>query len=44
MAATEESGVGGDGRGQAIIQTIFGKFRISYTGGPTQTDVVLTAL
>jgi YVTN family beta-propeller protein/autotransporter-associated beta strand protein len=28
----------------AIIVTAFGKFRISYTGGPTQTDVVLTAL
>jgi hypothetical protein len=28
----------------AVIVTAFGKFRISYTGGPTHTDVVLTAL
>jgi YVTN family beta-propeller protein/autotransporter-associated beta strand protein len=28
----------------ALISTIFGKFRISYMGGPTQTDVVLRAL
>jgi YVTN family beta-propeller protein len=28
----------------AIIVTVLGKFRISYTGGPTQTDVVLRAL
>jgi hypothetical protein len=28
----------------ATILTAFGKFRISYTGGPTQTDVVLIAL
>jgi YVTN family beta-propeller protein len=28
----------------AIITTVLGKFRISYLGGPTQTDVVLRAL
>ena len=27
----------------AMILTVFGKFRISYIGGPTQTDVVLRA-